>query len=341
MKYRRRTTLGLVATLIVIMCFASTTLVTLGNIASLNANPSNTSMNVIKIVPENLQPHDAQVLNVLQSKGIDKKYVKLEKDYGKISDGKSPYMQTWVDQKSGTRIAEISQLPMVDADGRAIIAGWDYKDGVYTSKNNLFVAEVNGTEVKVTVKNDQPNNIKSGDVLTFKPQIYINGIIVNPISTKPTLLPIDPINSNYQNNNLQWDYGNGITRNYRLIEGKILGYWTFANNPNSDVSIVYNQNGAYSLQLGQYAVNADEEQVSKLVFDSAIYPFVVGDSLTFYPDINPEVRTVDGQVAYTSANLNWASIRIHAGDSADDSSMYFHTDTIQGGSYSGNFFLSL
>lgn len=271
------------------------------------------------LVPSDQQPKSQQVLQALQKAGINKDYVKLEKDFGKRSEGKSPYAQTWVDQKSGTRVMEVSSLPMVDADGVKIEAGWRVAGiNYFTEKNNLFWAKVQGISIELKVKNDQPDGRKTNDTLSFAPQLFLNGIEVKPISSTPTLLPVDPVNPNYLENTLEWDYGI-CKRKLRIIEGSILGSWVFVSNPNGEVRIKYNQTGDYRLKLGQFKVSDDEEVIPQSIFTEAKYPFTISDSATFYPDAHTESTSVDGIIVGGIGLMTWAQLIADTGQVFDDS----------------------
>ncbi len=271
-------------------------------------------------VPTDQQPKDEQVLKALAKAGIDKNYVKLEKDYGKSSEGKSPYTKTWVDQKSGTRVMEISQLPMVNADGSFLDTTWSTKDGKnFSAGINQFIASVATNKVTVIVLNDQPDGkVKKDMALSFQPQLYVDGKEVKPSVWTPTLLAVDPLNSNYTNNTLEWDYGI-CKRELRLIEGSILGSWVFPSKPSGTINIKYNQSGDFKLRLGRFAINSDEEQVTPKQFDELAliggYPVTISDSATFYPD---PTTSVDGMVMRYGTNLTWDDIVTGAGTNSDD-----------------------
>jgi len=213
---------------------------------------------------------------------------------------------------------------MVDADGIKIEAGWRLAGiNYFAEKNNLFRAKVQGTQVEITVRNDQPDGRKAGDKLTFKPQLFLDGI--EQACGNSMLLSVDPVNSNYLENTLEWDYGI-CRRRLRIIEGSILGSWVFASKPNGEIQIKYNQIGDYKLRLGQFKVNDDEEIVNPTDFDELAqfggYPVVVCDVATFYPDANPETSSVDGWARRGGVNETWATIRAGAGNIAYDLELY-------------------
>lgn len=274
--------------------------------------------------------NDTAVLKEFVKQGINKVDVVLEQDYAPKVKGKeqNPYSKTYQDTKSGKSIMIISSLPMVTADGTPIDVGWDIQGKKFVEKNNLFKATVDGVNVTLTVKNDQPfdpaqggpDGRKKNDKLTFHAQLFLNGI--EQVPTGPVLLAVDPINPNYSNNTLEWDYGIA-KRRLRLIEGNVLGNWIFPANPNGNVRIVYNQTGSYKLKLGIYKFNDDEERVSAAQFNAAIYPFEVSDTGgPYYPDANPETASVDGYVSRSVSSEIWSSLTSGAGTGKSDSGTF-------------------
>jgi hypothetical protein len=252
---------------------------------------------------------DHVLLSALEKQGIDKNYVEFYHDYapayvnGKKVKGQSPYAKFYRDLKSKKRFMVVSQLPMVDADGSKVEVGWEQSGDKFTGKNNLFKCTVKGTEVELKIKNDQPDGRRTGDKLTFSPQLFLDG--VEQKASESVLLNVDPVNANYSSNVLEWDYG--ICKRWlRLIEGRILGSWVFESNPLSEVRIKYNQSGDWKLRLGQYKSGEDEELIPINVFAEAEYPFTVCDSDTFYPDADPESSTVDGTIWKTDSDWSTA-----------------------------------
>jgi len=294
---------------------------------------SSSAQNEVNPVPRENQPTDPEVLKALQKAGIDKNYVKLIKDYGLKSDDRSPYSLTYKDLKSNTYVDLISQLPMVNADNVKVEVGWETKDGKnFTSKINQFIATVSETKTTVTCFNDQPDGkVKKDNVLTCQPQLFLDNKEIKLTNKTPTLLAIDPTNENYQNNVLEWDYGI-CKRRLRLIEGKLLGTWIFAQNPNGTVRIKYNQSGDFKLHFGQYAVSDDEELIPAEAFENPIfgYPFIISDSLTFYPDAHSETTSVDGYAFHYQVNQTWATIHDGAGTTADDASNIISQQIVAG-----------
>lgn len=267
---------------------------------------------------------DPVLLSTLVKSGIDPDYVEFYQDYampaivdGKKEKGKSPYAKFYHDLKSNKKFAVFSGLPKVDADGVKIDVGWKLAGiNYFAEKNNLFKCKVQGTQVEVTVKNDQSDGRKAGDTLLFSPQLFLDG--VEKTCGAPTLLPTDPINSDYSQNVLEWDYGI-CKRRLRIIEGKLLGSWVFTKKPIGTIGIKYNQTGDYRLRLGQFKINDDGEQVSPKQFDELVkignYPVIISDSTTFYPV--PDT-TEDGVAYHILDNQTWATIRDGAGTGAND-----------------------
>lgn len=271
-----------------------------------------------KVTDPAKQVTDPLLLRELDSQGIDKDYVEFFQDYAPRSREKehSPYAKFYRDLKSGKQFMVISVLPMVNADEVKVEAGWQRQGNTYISKPNQFSAEVSGTKITLTCINDQPDGRKKNDSLTYQPQLYLNN--AEQPCGKATLLDTDPVNGNYRQNVLEWDYGI-CKRRLRLIEGRIHGYWLFTSNPNGEVRIRYNQTGSYKLRLGEYAISDDEEKIPANVFSEVEYPFEVSDSQTFYPDADPETSSVDGRVVHGLVSLTWAQIVAAAGTHSYDS----------------------
>jgi len=255
---------------------------------------------------------DQRLLFELARQGIDKDYVELFQDYapsfvnGKKLKEQNSCAKFYRDLKSDRRFMVLSQLPNVDADGTKIESEWTFDDGTYSAKNNLFFATVKGNTVKVTTKNDQPDGKLKGSFLIFSPWMSLDGkVIPTPV---PVLLETDPINPNYSRNVIEWDYGIA-KRRLRIIGGRLLGMWIYEDNPGKEVRIRYNQSGDFRLNLGRFAVSDDEEVIPAKAFADPIggYPFVVSDSLTFYPDAHVETSSVDGYVYDDSFFSSWPS----------------------------------
>ncbi len=221
-------------------------------------------------------------------------------------------------------------LPGCDAYGQGHELEWRDKTGVIEIDNNLFHAVVNKVSLGLAALSDQPGGARANDAVAFYPQLYIGGVEVKPNTEVPRLLEYDPVNENYHNNTLEWDYGVCLRR-LRIIEGRLLGSWVFSFNPGKDVTIRYNQSGQFRLKLGRYALDNDTEFIPAKAFmadESGIprrYPFIVSDSATFYPDANPESTSVDGWARRDTAGT-WVEVHDGAGTLSVDSSNSYNFD---------------
>ncbi len=213
-----------------------------------------------KVTEPNKKVTDSVLLKHLAKQGIDSEYVEFTQDYaipsivnGKREKGKSPYAKFYKDRVSGKGFMVVSGLPMVNADGKKVEIGWIKEGKKYISKPNQFYAEVEGSTVTIRVINDQPSGAKKGDEFVRTPQLFLNGREIT--CGLPILLPVDPINANYLENTLEWDYGI-CKRRLRLIEGSIFDRFVFDTKPNGDI-----QTGVYSYPNSS--------------FDTATYPVQV------------------------------------------------------------------
>ncbi len=256
---------------------------------------------------------DSAVLKELARQGIDADYVAFDKDYGKRMPGRGPYAKSYKHLESNRRFLVCSGLPMCDADGVKLSPGWELKSGVFAPKYNLFDASVDGVNVSVEAH---------GKRITFSPQLFLDDKECLPVSATPDLID-DPVNGNYKQNTLRYDY-EWCWRYSRIIEGRILSWWQPKENPGKAIRIKYNQKGDLSLKLGRYAVSLDEEalttkQLDELLNSRDSLPWV-HDSLTVYPDANPESTSVDGYVWHAQP-LAWANLMVAAGNYSNDSDL--------------------
>lgn len=283
----------------------------------------------LKKVPFELQPKDGKLLEFLAEKGVDKNYVQLDKDYGSRLEGKSPYSITYKDLKSNNYYMLVSGLPHSDAFGVKLDSTWYEYEGKFYSGYNLFWAIVNDNTITVSPNFDQPNGSIEGDQVIWNPQLFIDGEEIQP-RTPPILLAVDPVNPNYFNNTIEWNYGDGIKRTVRIIEGRIREWWVFSENPQGEIRIKHNISGNLPLILGQgynanempleVTITNDEEIVSVEELNKATYPIRIGASPeTFYPDAHAETSSVDGYTyAYSAGTDSWEVIHDRNGDFHND-----------------------
>jgi len=281
---------------------------------------------VPRVIDPTKKVTDPVALKHLERQGKVAENWELWHDYASRKDAQgkprkefSPYGKFYRNTDNPSdKLAVFSGLPMVDCDGVKCEPKWIQNGPNFTIKNNVFHAQYqdNQGRLTLTVKNDDPLGRKKNDRNISQPQLFVGGI---EIARHPaSLLPVDPLNENYLENTLEWDYG-VCKRRLRTVEGRIHGYWIFSANPNADVRIQYNQTGEYKLKLGQYKETDDSEFIQKSIFDSAVYPFEVSDSATYYPDADPETTSVDGTVNQVSgAGASWSTIRNAAGSQSSD-----------------------
>lgn len=288
---------------------------------------------ILPVTDAKLQVTDASVLSMLAASKTDPAFVEFH-DY----DASRPYGKLYVDRKSDQRILVTSGLPMVrKTDGTRLTPGWEAgAGGVYHLRNNLFEGYVTPDgQYHIAVVNDQPTGPIANDEAHWTPVLTIGGEVVSPKSY--TVLETDPVNGNYHDNVIEWDYGVCIRR-IRVIEGRFRGSWIFAADPGADVRIDYHCDGkllhkygrAYDRDMRVVEVEMPVkscEFIPAAAFKGAAYPVTVGDTGTYYPDANPETSTVDGHVAqittaYDHGSAGWAAIVDAAGNySADNGSV--------------------
>jgi len=165
---------------------------------------------------------------------------------------------------------------------------WKVSKDTYTTGNNLFKAVVKGENVSI-------DNGK----LTWKPDIEL----AYPDTTKRftakyqgTALIKDYINANYGMDTLRMTYTAGdvtFYRDLRVIEGVLCEYYKFDTNPNADIYIVQNANGAIEHFASATAWDANYNRIEiesswnrKTVYAAklkdAAFPIIIDPSPTYY-----------------------------------------------------------
>jgi hypothetical protein len=286
-------------------------------------------MKACKVTDPGKKVTDPVLLAELDRRGINSTYVEFTSDYGKRVKGKSsPHAKFYRDLRSDKRFAVISQLPMADTDGKLIEAAWAYNEnqGAWYSGLNLFSANVKENLVTITCLSDRPDGRKEDDTLTFRPQVFLNGVELKPESIQPDRLETDPENENYHRNVLQWDYGICV-RKLRIIEGGLLGSWVFREDPEGEVKIKYNQSGDFRLKLGSYAISDDEELVTKKQFENSVYPLTVSDSATFYSSSG------DGGIRNSGATYSTVQSASSGNEVSAQATTFYTQNALSGGFY--------
>ncbi len=230
---------------------------------------------------------DPEVIKELDRLGIDKDYVEFRHDYGPKDKAKarSPYMKSYLDLVTKKHFSVVSALPKTRANGDKIAPSIKPAGSSFVCDTNLFECEVQGDRVYLELYNDQPNGARRGDYMLIRPTLKLGALVAVPLSVNAALLPIDPINPNYRNNTLVWNYGVCL-RYVRVIEGKFFDVWEFPTDPKTDVSITYAVSGSipfafgramdrHSMPLPVKLESKNTITITKATLSSAAYPVEV------------------------------------------------------------------
>lgn len=217
-----------------------------------------------------------------------------------VKIGSSDYGRIEYYQAGDKYLAAVGSLYRYTRDGRPIDTNWYYENGVYRAGNNTFQAVVNKYGVVV----------QAGDYqLTYSPEVSV-GKVKYPLTD---ISLVDP-------GVLSLDYSGNI-RYLHLINGRLVGYWYF-DSPAGECRVDYHQAGNIRLNLGAYAAGDDAEIIPAadvLDLAAAGAPVVIGDTIEFTPDGDPETSSVDGYVQRDN-NEAWAVGHAAAsGTAANDS----------------------
>lgn len=255
---------------------------------------------------------DPVVISALERVKIDASDVSFARDYC----AQTPYAKTYINERTRNLIQVICGLPMArKTDGSLLTPGWSQYGGSLVAKTNLFDGEIAGTRVALSAVNAQPSGALTGDYATWNPTLRVGGEVVEPVDG-PYLLEVDPLNPNYEENTVEWDYG-VCKRRVRVIEGRFRERWIFSENPGANVQIEHGFEGDLPIILGKGSpflgiqVDDDMELVTAEAFDLAFAMHgsaEIGASGTFYPDADTESKTVDGYVWWDGWNT-WANVR--------------------------------
>lgn len=219
-----------------------------------------------------------------------------------ISNGKEIWQATLGDPKyvKGTNIPYDCQ--------------WHLVDGNYVAGANDFTATVSSKGVSITYKSKTS---------TWSPDTLVDKVKAKEKSANPELLAIDPINANYRNNTLMWDYNNGVKRYLRIIEGMLIEYYKIEKPLSADFSIennlikdigfswfrpasAWDANGepiALTL-LGNHNLSLTKDKVVKTKSNKDIvYPITIDPDVTFYTS-SSDGNTFVNDVVYNTA---WAA----------------------------------
>lgn len=272
---------------------------------------------------------DNHIAKLLTDQRVDVADVRFLRDYSV----EFPTTKIYRNNKTGLYIASCQALPKVNPDGIKIcgenpnetLVGWILQGGKYLAKPNVFTCSVDGLAIELISLGSKFTT--RGQTVGWEPQVYLNGVAQH--CGAPTVLLIDPTNSNYHNNVIEWNYGCCVRR-LRQIEGFISDRHIVFSNPHGEVRVKLNQSGDLKLHLSGAVdaagnslgrVEGDCEIVSKEELDKAVYPVILGADLTVYSTSNDgyagipltedtwnNVRAANGTTRRDNATADWAGI---------------------------------
>jgi hypothetical protein len=203
--------------------------------------------------------------------------------------------------------ARIYSAPKYNDDGSILDCAWhhDDKTGTYYIEENIFSLTVEGRAVSTTYQ---------GQTLTWNPTVYV-GSTEYTAKRGAEILDIDPVNSNYRNNTLEWDYGICI-RHLRVIEGMTQETWIFKENPHGTVWVKDNtaKSAGFVWQVAPYAYDAngnsvvinEYKQVSSSEFDRVEkeggYPVVIDPTETYLTSASDGYAYKDNITVYATGH---------------------------------------
>ncbi|MFA5732009.1 MAG: hypothetical protein WC934_08395 [Acidithiobacillus sp.] len=212
---------------------------------------------------------DPSVVKHLSYLNLDKNNVEFKYDYS-ASFPRSKMYQIINGKGKGNHIVVISNLSMMTPNNSKIIPGFYKVNDKYILKNNLFEGEVEDSGRIVL-------SINKLDCI-WNPKLFLDQTEIKALGN-PILFETDPINNNYHENYLEWDYG--ICKRYvRIIEGRLLERWIFAENPGNDIRIVHNCESELKPRLGIFGIDDNIEFISKDFFNIHEYPISISATET-------------------------------------------------------------
>jgi len=242
--------------------------------------------------------------------------------------------KTWVDNKGNNKyeyIARISQAPIYNDDGSLVDCSWHYTSGLkggigtYSIINNVFSATVTGSAISTTYH---------GQTMSWNPVVYVDSTEYKALG-EVKVLAVDPINENYRNNTLEWDYQVCIRR-VRVIEGLIQETWIFDKDPRGTVWIKDNaqKSAGFTWAIAPYAYDAKNtpitinqyKQVMASDMAKATYPVTIDPTEVYVTSAS------DGYVYKVDAVFatSWGAA---AGDSVGDTTDNFYIANYQSTTY--------
>lgn len=279
-------------------------------------------------------------------------------------NAKTQYLGKSIDAKTMKEVQvwkATFDAPILNSKGTVINNSWlyDAKTGIYSLNNNLFDAIVNGSKVQIAY---------NGDSSSWSPVLSIGGVIATRDGGK--ILPLDPINSNYASNTIEWAYsinGKEVAKlHLRVIEGVISELWIIDKEPNGDVVITDNAIGKTGRVGSIYAIDADNrliriikgngfKYVELVDLKGVKYPITIDPTTTYYTSAS-DGTLYDQSNSYAASRDNvsaeslWDTLTLgYVGQSSDGagwygtyrSALYFDTSDIPDGNVITSATLSL
>lgn len=260
--------------------------------------------------------------------------IPVSADGGKDERGLNPkdivldggYVSTFIGYDSnGNSIyqADFSAPQFIEDKTTRIDTQWYWDGSKYVSGDNLFTSQV--INEFTFVEDKKGRNISwtpSVDVNNFEQEKDKSGIKEGKQKVKditPKLLPIDPENENYQNNTLEWDYGSGVYRRLRLIEGMCLEYYKIFEPIGGDFDVTASviksldfdyvrQPSAWDADGKPIEIIVNDNHDISLKKDKALDP-KVKYPITIDPDISFTTSPSDGLLSNYGGGVTWATVR--------------------------------
>jgi hypothetical protein len=188
-----------------------------------------------------------------------------------------------------------------------IDTSWKEVGGNFVNGENLFDSYVSGEFVSVSDE--------KLDTLSWQPSVSVSATKHKSVTTKAKILAVDPLNSNYKNNTLEWDLGNGVYRRLRIIEGSQQEYYIITKAQGGDFKVTSNVSANSKLKSNApVAWDADKKQVDIIVDGHDItfkdkgnkYPITIDPDVTFYSSAS------DGSLYATPYSAVYANVRTAA-----------------------------
>lgn len=154
----------------------------------------------------------------------------------------------------------------------------------FESGANLFNAYTVGDTVSVW--DDKYN------ALTWYPNIKVSNSITLS-KGKAKILSIDPLNPNYKNNTIEWNYGSGIVRRVRIIEGLIQEYYVISQpiNGNFNIDNAITRHSSFkgkernpiAWEVNNKSININKigDNLTINLSDNMSYPVIIDPDITF------------------------------------------------------------